>query len=55
LQPLVRDGRLHDAHNTAATDLLLLGVHECTIMGVLGLVDHRDGEPLHARNHADPQ
>ena len=32
----VRDGRLHDARHTAATVLLLLGVHERTIMGVLG-------------------
>jgi integrase len=32
----VRDGRLHDARHTAATDLLLLGVHERTIMSVLG-------------------
>jgi integrase len=55
----VRDGRLHDARHTAATDLLLLGVHERTIMSVLGrpawLVNHRDVEPLHARNYADPQ
>jgi integrase len=32
----VRDGRLHDARHTAATVLLLLGVHERTIMSVLG-------------------
>ena len=32
----VRDGRLHDARHTAATGLLLLGVHERTIMSVLG-------------------
>jgi integrase len=32
----VRDGRLHDARHTAATVLLLLGVHERTIMGLLG-------------------
>lgn len=32
----VRDGRLHDARHTAATVLLLLGVHERTIMAVLG-------------------
>lgn len=32
----IRDGRLHDARHTAATDLLLLGVHERTIMSVLG-------------------
>ena len=31
-----RDGRLHDARHTAATVLLLLGVHERTIMSVLG-------------------
>jgi hypothetical protein len=31
----VRDGRLHDARHTAATALLLLGVHEGTIMSVL--------------------
>jgi integrase len=28
--------RIHDARHTAATDLLLLGVHERTIMSVLG-------------------
>jgi integrase len=32
----LRDGRLHDARPTAATVLLLLGVHERTIMSVLG-------------------
>jgi integrase len=32
----VRDGRLHDARHTAATVLLLLGVHERTIMSILG-------------------
>lgn len=32
----VRDGRLHDARDTATTVLLLLGVHERTIMSVLG-------------------
>ena len=32
----VRDGRLHDARHTAATDLLLLSVYERTIMSVLG-------------------
>jgi integrase len=32
----VRDGRLHDARHTAATMLLLLGVHERAIMSVLG-------------------
>jgi hypothetical protein len=32
----VRDGRLHDARHTAATVLLLLGVSERTIMGVMG-------------------
>lgn len=32
----MRDGRLHDARHTAATVLVLLGVHERTIMSVLG-------------------
>lgn len=32
----IRDGRLHDARHTAATVLLLLGVSERTIMGVMG-------------------
>ena len=32
----MRDGRLHDARHTAATVLLLLGVSERTIMGVMG-------------------
>jgi integrase len=32
----LRDGRLHDARHTAATVLLLLGVSERTIMGVMG-------------------
>ncbi len=32
----VRDGRLHDARHTAATVLLLLGVPERAIMGVMG-------------------
>jgi integrase len=32
----VRDGRLHDARHTAATDVLLLSVYERTIMSVLG-------------------
>ena len=32
----VRDGRLHDARHTAATVLLLLGVNERTMMGVMG-------------------
>jgi integrase len=32
----VRDGRLHDARHTAATVLLLLGVSERAIMGVMG-------------------
>lgn len=51
----VHNGRLYDARHTAATELLLLGVHERTIMSVLWLVNYRDGEPLHARNRADPQ
>lgn len=32
----IRDGRLHDARHTAATALLLLGVSERTIMGLMG-------------------
>jgi integrase len=32
----VRDGRVHDARHTAATVLLLLGVPERSIMGVMG-------------------
>jgi integrase len=32
----VRDGRLHDARHTAATVLLLLGVTDRTIMGIMG-------------------
>ncbi|MHB1474785.1 MAG: tyrosine-type recombinase/integrase [Dermatophilaceae bacterium] len=32
----IRDGRLHDARHTAATVLLLLGVSERTMMGVMG-------------------
>jgi DNA invertase Pin-like site-specific DNA recombinase len=35
----VRDGRLHDARHTAATVLLLLGVNERTMMGVMGWSD----------------
>lgn len=32
----LRDSRLHDARHTAATVLLLLGVNETTMMGVMG-------------------
>jgi len=32
----IRDGRLHDARHTAATVLLILGVSERTIMGLMG-------------------
>ncbi len=32
----IRDSRLHDARHTAATVLLLLGVSERTIMGIMG-------------------
>jgi integrase len=32
----IRDGRLHDARHTAATVLLLLGINERTIMGIMG-------------------
>jgi integrase len=33
---LVREGRLHDARHTAATLLLLLGVSERAVMGLMG-------------------
>ena len=32
----VRDGRLHDARHTAATVVLVLGVPERTVMGIMG-------------------
>jgi integrase len=32
----VRDGRLHDARHTAATVLLILGVPERAVMGLMG-------------------
>jgi integrase len=32
----VRDGRLHDARHTAATVLLLLGVPDRAVMGIMG-------------------
>ena len=32
----VRDARLHDARHTAATALLVLGVPERTVMGIMG-------------------
>lgn len=32
----VRDGRLHDARHTAATVLLLLGVPQAAVMGIMG-------------------
>jgi len=32
----LRDGRLHDARHTAATTLLLLGVPERAVMGLMG-------------------
>lgn len=32
----MRDGRLHDARHTAATVLLVLGVPERTVMGIMG-------------------
>ncbi len=32
----VRDARLHDARHTAATVLLVLGVPERTVMGIMG-------------------
>src|SRR5262249_61192342 len=32
----LRDGRLHDARHTAATALLVLGVSERAVMGIMG-------------------
>ncbi len=32
----LRDGRLHDARHTAATVLLILGVAERAVMGIMG-------------------
>jgi hypothetical protein len=32
----LRDGCLHDAHHTAATVLLILGVPERAVMGIMG-------------------
>ena len=32
----VRDGRLHDARHTAATALLILGVPERAVIGLMG-------------------
>jgi integrase len=32
----VRDARLHDARHTAATVLLILGIPERTVMGIMG-------------------
>ena len=32
----VRDGRLHDARHTAVTVLLVLGIPERTVMGIMG-------------------
>jgi hypothetical protein len=36
LVDLIRDGRLHDARHTAATPLLILGVPERAVMGLMG-------------------
>jgi integrase len=35
----LRDGRLHDARHTAATVLLILGVPERAVMGIMGWSD----------------
>jgi integrase len=35
----LRDGRLHDARHTAATVLLILGVAERAVMGLMGWSD----------------
>lgn len=32
----VPERRLHDARHTAATVLLLLGIPDCTVMGIMG-------------------
>jgi integrase len=42
----VRDGRLHDARHTAATVLLLLGVPERAVLGLMGW-----SNPAVARNY----
>ena len=39
----VREARLHDARHTAATVLLLLGVHERAVMDVMGRI--KDDSP----------
>jgi integrase len=44
----VRDARLHDARHTAATALLLLGVTDRAIMGIMGWSD-----PAMALRYAD--
>ncbi|GHI89422.1 hypothetical protein Sxan_67860 [Streptomyces xanthophaeus] len=36
MEAKVRDGRLHDARHTAATVLLILGVPERAVMGLIG-------------------
>ncbi|MEO8830585.1 tyrosine-type recombinase/integrase, partial [Lapillicoccus sp.] len=36
IQAGIRDGRLHDARHTAATVLLLLGVDQRSMMGIMG-------------------
>lgn len=49
----LRDG-LHNARHSAATVLLLLGVPERTVMGIMGwLVNDRHGRPLPAHHGAD--
>jgi integrase len=50
----LRDGRLHDARHTAATVLLLLGVPERAVMGLMGLVDDGDGGPLSTHHRRRP-
>ena len=50
----VRDGRLHDARHTAATVLLLLGVPERAVMGVMGWSKHGDGSAVPARHRCHP-
>ena len=50
----VRDGRLNDARHTAATVLLLLGVPERAVMGVMGWSKHGHGSAVPARHRCHP-
>ncbi len=48
----VRDARLHDARHTAATVLLVLGVPERTVMGIMGW--SRTGVAARYQHVSDP-